>query len=294
MTLSIDAIIQIAAFFTGISSLIVLIYLSFISPHKSVRLGLMVVFFHALNYFMGIAFSLSISMGPSLKNILAAFQLLTVPLLLYSVLRLIEALGKVSGRFFRPVGRVLLFILTVAEIIFFVTSFSLPMLSLIVSVLIMVFSLYLWAYLFCIRTANNLSNRIRLTGLIGYSLIIPWMVLERMLPRTRQIHPADAVSFLFLTIAALIFSIRYMVNRSSPSGSAEDVSATPLEVQLRFGLTDRETEVMELLAESCSYKEIASCLGISMATVKTHVSRVYKKTGVSGRSELKYRFREPL
>ncbi|MBF9017981.1 helix-turn-helix transcriptional regulator [Oceanispirochaeta sp. M2] len=63
---------------------------------------------------------------------------------------------------------------------------------------------------------------------------------------------------------------------------------------MRFGLTDRETEVMQLLSESCSYKEIASSLGISMATVKTHVSRVYKKTGVSGRSELKYRFREPL
>lgn len=290
MTLSIDNIIQIAAFFTGISSLIVLIYLSFLSTHKAARLGLWVVFFHALNYIMGIVFSLNNSMGLAVINTLAGFQLLTVPLLLYSVMRLIEALGKVPYRIFYTAGRGLLFILTVVEIIFFASSFSHPLLSLIISVLIMIFALYLWVYLFSMKTVNDLSSRIRLTGLIGYSLIIPWMFIERIVPRTRQIHPADAVSFLFLTIAALIFSIRYMVNSSS---SSEDDGPSLVDVQMRFGLTDRETEVLQLLAQSCSYKEIASSLGISMATVKTHVSRVYKKTETSGRSELKYRFREP-
>ncbi|MCP1311945.1 LuxR C-terminal-related transcriptional regulator [Paenibacillus tyrfis] len=51
------------------------------------------------------------------------------------------------------------------------------------------------------------------------------------------------------------------------------------------GLTDREREVLEVLATGASNKEIGERLCISLATVKTHIINIYSKLGVSGRIE---------
>ena len=48
-------------------------------------------------------------------------------------------------------------------------------------------------------------------------------------------------------------------------------------------LTERETEVLRLVAKGLSAKQIARRLDIGEATVKTHVSRVLMKLGVQSR-----------
>ena len=50
-------------------------------------------------------------------------------------------------------------------------------------------------------------------------------------------------------------------------------------------LTERETEVLRLLAEGKANKEIAADLVIGEKTVKTHVSNVLSKLGVSSRTQ---------
>jgi len=50
-------------------------------------------------------------------------------------------------------------------------------------------------------------------------------------------------------------------------------------------LTDREGEVMQLLARGMANKEIARDLGISEDTVKTHVSRILAKLGAQSRTQ---------
>jgi DNA-binding CsgD family transcriptional regulator len=52
-----------------------------------------------------------------------------------------------------------------------------------------------------------------------------------------------------------------------------------------FGLTERELEVLELLAEGRSNPEIAAELFISRKTASVHVSNILGKLGVSGRGE---------
>jgi len=52
------------------------------------------------------------------------------------------------------------------------------------------------------------------------------------------------------------------------------------------GLTDREADVAELVAEGVTNAEIGKALFVSRATVKTHLSRVYAKTGVRNRTQL--------
>jgi len=50
-------------------------------------------------------------------------------------------------------------------------------------------------------------------------------------------------------------------------------------------LTDRETDVLRLVAEGKANKEIAQGLGIGEKTVKTHVSNILAKLGVRSRTQ---------
>lgn len=60
-------------------------------------------------------------------------------------------------------------------------------------------------------------------------------------------------------------------------------------------LTPREREVLQLLAEGWSTKQIASHLHVSVKTVETHRRRIMEKLGLQGIAELtKYAIREGL
>lgn len=54
----------------------------------------------------------------------------------------------------------------------------------------------------------------------------------------------------------------------------------------RYGITEREADVIRLMAHGRSNREIAGELYLSEATVKTHVHRVLAKTGFSNRTEV--------
>lgn len=51
-------------------------------------------------------------------------------------------------------------------------------------------------------------------------------------------------------------------------------------------LTSRETEVLGLVVDGLDVAAIAEKLVISVGTVKAHLHRIYRKCGVSGRSDL--------
>ena len=55
--------------------------------------------------------------------------------------------------------------------------------------------------------------------------------------------------------------------------------------QARFLLTYREMDVLALLCERLTNKEIAQRLGISVETVRQHSVHVYRKLGVAGRRQ---------
>ena len=50
-------------------------------------------------------------------------------------------------------------------------------------------------------------------------------------------------------------------------------------------LSQREIEVLNLMATGAANKEIASQLSIGQSTVKTHIVRIFSKLGVNGRTE---------
>ncbi len=54
----------------------------------------------------------------------------------------------------------------------------------------------------------------------------------------------------------------------------------------RFGLTERERDMVPLIARGLANKEIAAELGISAATVRTHIYNLFQKVGARSRIEL--------
>jgi DNA-binding CsgD family transcriptional regulator len=57
-------------------------------------------------------------------------------------------------------------------------------------------------------------------------------------------------------------------------------------VQQTYQLTDRELDVVELIVTGASNKLIARQLGLSLATVKTHIQHIFQKVSVASRTEL--------
>jgi DNA-binding NarL/FixJ family response regulator len=68
-------------------------------------------------------------------------------------------------------------------------------------------------------------------------------------------------------------------------GSSTLLFESESEPLTRGPLTDRESEVLGLLAKGLANKQIAVALGISEHTVKFHVSSIYSKLNVTNRTE---------
>ncbi|MCR4688072.1 MAG: LuxR C-terminal-related transcriptional regulator [Saccharofermentans sp.] len=63
-------------------------------------------------------------------------------------------------------------------------------------------------------------------------------------------------------------------------------------IKLRYDLSSREMDVLNLLVDGATNTEISSKLFISENTVKFHVSNLLKKTGTKSRKELSSVFLE--
>lgn len=59
-----------------------------------------------------------------------------------------------------------------------------------------------------------------------------------------------------------------------------------------YNLTKREHEILELLMDGLTYKEIADKCSISVQTLNSHIKNIYQKLGVHSRAEASAKFRK--
>jgi DNA-binding CsgD family transcriptional regulator len=86
-----------------------------------------------------------------------------------------------------------------------------------------------------------------------------------------------------------IFLINYFMHYPVPSAPvSDDLSA---DFFSKYGITDREGEIIRKVIQGKSNADIADELFISLATVKTHLHNIYKKIGVDSRYDLLARVR---
>ncbi|MEQ1619621.1 MAG: response regulator transcription factor [Terricaulis sp.] len=103
-------------------------------------------------------------------------------------------------------------------------------------------------------------------------------------------HPGE----LYLGVLALVFLalgvwVGAQLFRSRPSGGGFEPNVAARE---SLGITEREFEVLHLVAAGRSNKEIAQSLAISPNTIKTHLARLFEKLEASRRTEAILRARE--
>lgn len=103
---------------------------------------------------------------------------------------------------------------------------------------------------------------------------------------------AGASGYILKTATAqqLIQAISELHKGGSPMSSsiARRVIASfhaPQIKQSEYNLTNRESEILELLAKGYRYKEIAAKLFVSLETVRSHVHHIYEKLQVSSRTD---------
>jgi DNA-binding NarL/FixJ family response regulator len=97
---------------------------------------------------------------------------------------------------------------------------------------------------------------------------------------------ANAGTVYVALIAAAFLGLGIWVGRRLFRSEPHASEFTPNErAQSSLGITERERQVLQLLADGCSNKQIAARLGLSPNTVKTHVARLFEKLRVARRTE---------
>jgi len=61
--------------------------------------------------------------------------------------------------------------------------------------------------------------------------------------------------------------------------------AMPDSMVRRKNLSPRQSQILALMAEGCSDKEIARKIGVSYPTVRTHIDRIFRDHGLRNRTE---------
>ncbi len=139
---------------------------------------------------------------------------------------------------------------------------------------------------------GNISNRrvkaVSITLIVISCSIFPLFLFSMIFPEVQS---------LFLPIYAILYSVAFLVflcvavntkneeadDSQKPSRDDEGVKRERYE---RYHLTQREIEIVSLIKEGYTNKEIAQELGISFNTVSNHIANIFDKTNVRCRIDL--------
>lgn len=115
-------------------------------------------------------------------------------------------------------------------------------------------------------------------ALAAIALLLDWLDYSHMM----RLH---STAFYVVAIA-IVFAVLgiWVGHRLTPA--PRSVTFEPNTAALNsLGISSREAEVLALVASGQSNKVIARTLSISPNTVKTHLSRLFEKLGVSSRTQ---------
>jgi DNA-binding NarL/FixJ family response regulator len=112
--------------------------------------------------------------------------------------------------------------------------------------------------------------------------------LGRLLDLERQIDVLGAASSLAATLRAMTIAEAIdTLRRMAPEASPTALKPVPgIAVRAFSTLSDRELEVVRLVAEGLSNKEISGRLKLSDKTVKNHISHVLSKMNLTARTQV--------
>ena len=90
----------------------------------------------------------------------------------------------------------------------------------------------------------------------------------------------EGVGWIDSAIAKIVFS-----NLGKTSAGEQNMSSNPSESKNKYGLTDRELDVLELMVDGLTNPQIAEKLIITRATAKAHVHSILQKLCAASRTQ---------
>jgi len=122
---------------------------------------------------------------------------------------------------------------------------------------------------------------------IGFTLLIfaPVSALFYLCLFFLSLQNTISLDFLFMGICGFV-TAKVLIEYLSRIGTVPVLKPDSGSFSETYKLSSRESEVLVLLLEGYTNKEIGEKLFISYITVRTHVSHIFEKTGTSSRIEL--------
>lgn len=98
---------------------------------------------------------------------------------------------------------------------------------------------------------------------------------------------ASELMFYVIIAAALVDLVVLFRDLKQTSSPTPEPAPSPVEaIAAQYGLSPRERDVLALIADGKSAKEIGQTLFISEGTVKVHTHNIYQKLNISGRRQV--------
>ncbi|WP_379018795.1 helix-turn-helix transcriptional regulator [Parapedobacter deserti] len=139
---------------------------------------------------------------------------------------------------------------------------------------------------------ENPDTRLFIEELAAYAAMVPWSAMPMVVYNGwGQLTETLFANLGFLTVSVLMLCHSIRLGRAEQKLIA-DLELVPIHPESierngrHFGLSGRETEIVYLVCERLSYREIGEKLFISELTVKKHVQNIFGKVLVNSRSEL--------
>ncbi len=212
--------------------------------------------------------------------------------------------------FFWIVGGLLFAIVLFFSLYSILTSNVMPVINISVSIMLLSYCFNIGILIMLHQKAPTLQNIGKQIAIYRFSrvILIPYIIAMlifflHMLDFVFHFHLLAIFSyevfviFYFVFHMALFgFPIFYLKRFMKMYHGVLKVAIPDMEKQLgklldKYNISKREREVLQLVCEGKTNKQIEEHLYISLQTVKDHVSNIYRKTGVNNRVQLINLFR---
>ncbi|MBN1799508.1 MAG: helix-turn-helix transcriptional regulator [Spirochaetales bacterium] len=156
------------------------------------------------------------------------------------------------------------------------------------------FILFLYPIIFWLIFSRNIRNatlyKTTRTFILGILCLYPFFIIEDLLD-TLNVEVGSVtielkffpIYYLFLYLMLLYQGFKNLIVKQKLNTGLRTVNKDFIS---HYRITDRETEIITLVFEGLSNREIAEKLFISSATVRNHLHNIFEKTHVSNRVEL--------
>lgn len=143
------------------------------------------------------------------------------------------------------------------------------------------------------RNMNKAVRQFTLVVVIITAVITPVSILSNLVQYLDVFHFPLAYSpfcYFLINLTGIVFAIRELQPGDSTHKEAEGAEGTEENtlgaLAEKYGLTDRESQIVRLVASGLSNQEIGQRLFISSNTARNHIYNIYKKAGIKNRYEL--------